>query len=39
MLRRNGPVMKSVKSVLQLKESLRWEKLMKEVGFETEVKE
>ena len=39
MLRRNGPVMKSVESVLQLKESLKWERLVKEVGLEPEVKE
>jgi len=37
MLRRNIPVMKSVE--LGLEESLRWERFVKEVGFEPEVKE
>jgi len=32
MLRRNGPVAKSVESVLRLKGSLWWEKFVKEVG-------
>jgi len=39
MLRRNGPVVKSVESVLRLEGSLWWEKFVKEVGLETEVKE
>ena len=39
MLRRNGPVIKSVESVLRSEESLWWERFAKEVGFETEVKE
>jgi len=33
--RRNGPVIKSAESVL----SLRWERFVKEVGFEAGVKE
>jgi len=37
MLRRNGPVMKSVESVLRPEESLRWERLVKEVGLKQEV--
>jgi len=36
MLRRNGPV---VKSVLRLEGSLWWERFMKEVGLEAGVKE
>ena len=32
MLRRNGPVVKSVKSVLRLEGSLWWERFVKEVG-------
>jgi len=32
MLRRNGPVVKSVESVLRLEESLRRERFMEEVG-------
>jgi len=32
MLRRNGPVVKSVKSVLRLEGSLWWERYVKEVG-------
>jgi len=39
MLRRNGPVVKSVESVLRLEASLWWEKFVKEVGLEPEVKE
>ena len=32
MLRRNGPVVKSVESVLRLQGSLWWERFVKEVG-------
>jgi len=32
MLRRNGPVVKSVESVLRLEGSLWWERFVKEVG-------
>jgi len=32
MLRRNGPVVKSVESVLRLEASLWWERFVKEVG-------
>ena len=39
MLRRNGPVVKSVESVLRLEGSLWWEKFVKEVGLEAGVKE
>jgi len=39
MLRRNGPVIKSVESVLSPKESLWWERFVKEVGFEPGVKD
>jgi len=39
MLRRNGPVMKSVESVLEPEESLWWEGFAKEVGFKPRVKE
>jgi len=39
MLRRNGPVVKSVASVLMLEGSLWWERCVKEVGLEAEVKE
>jgi len=39
MLRRNGPVIKSVKSALTPEGSLWWERFMKEVGLEQEVKE
>jgi len=39
MLRRNGPVVKSVKLVLRPEQSLRWERFVKEVGFEHAVKE
>jgi len=35
---RNGPVMKSVESVLEPEESLWWERSVKDVGFEPEVK-
>ena len=34
MLRRNGPVVKSVESVLRLEGSLWWERFVKEVGLE-----
>jgi len=34
MLRRNGPVVKSVESVLRLEESLWWERFVEEVGLE-----
>jgi len=33
MLRRNGPVVKSVESVLRLEGSLWWERFVKEVGY------
>jgi len=39
MLRRNGPVVKSVESVLRLEESLWWERFVKDVGLEPGVKE
>jgi len=39
MLRRNGPVAKSVESVLRLEGSLWWERFVKEVGLELAVKE
>jgi len=39
MLRRNGAVIKFVESILSLVESLCWERSVKEVGFEPEVKE
>ena len=39
MLRRNGPVVKSVESVLRLEGSLWWERFVKEVVLEAEVKE
>jgi len=39
MLRRNGPVIKSVWSVLRLGESLWWERFVKEVAFEPGVKD
>ena len=39
MLRRNGPVVKSVESVLRLEGSLWRERFVEEVGFETGVKE
>jgi len=38
MLRRNGPVVKSVELVLRL-ESLWWERFVKEVSLEAGVKE
>jgi len=34
MIRRNGPVTKSVELVLRLEGSLWWERFVKEVGFE-----
>jgi len=39
MLRRNGPVIKSVESVLKLEGSLWWERFVKEVVLEPGVKE
>ena len=39
MLRRNGPVIKSVESVLRPGGSLWWERFVKEVDLEPEVKE
>ena len=39
MLRRNGPVMKSVESVLRLEGSLCGERFVEEVGLEPAVKE
>jgi len=39
MLRRKSTVIKSVESDLRLKESLRWERFVKEVGLEPGVKE
>jgi len=39
MLRRNGPVVKSVESVLRLEGSLWWERFVKEEGLEPGVKE
>ena len=39
MLRRNGPAIKSVESVLRVKESLLWERCVEEVGFELGVEE
>jgi len=39
MLRRNGPDMKSVESVLKPEGSLWWERLVNEVGVEPGVKE
>jgi len=36
---RNGPVRKSVESVLRLEGSLWWERLVKEIGFQAAVKE
>ena len=39
ILRRNGPVVKSVESVLRLEGSLWWERFVKEVGLEAGVKE
>jgi len=39
MLRRNGPVIKSVELVLRLEGMLWWERFVKEVGLEQGVKE
>jgi len=39
MFRRNGPVVKSVESVLRLEGRLWWERFVKEVGLESGVKE
>ena len=39
MLRRNGPVVKSVESVLRPEGSLWWERFVKKVGLEPGVKE
>ena len=39
MLRRNGPVMKSVESVVRPEESPWWERSVTDVGFELGVKE
>jgi len=39
MLRRNGPVMKSMESVLMLEVSLWWERFLKEVGLKPGVNE
>jgi len=39
MLRRNGPVIRSVQSVLRPEGSLWWESFMTEVGLEPAVKE
>ena len=39
MLIRNGPVVKSVESVLRLEGSLWWERFVKEVGLGAGVKE
>ena len=39
MLRRNGPVVKSVESVLRLEESLWWARFVKEVGLEAGVRD
>jgi len=39
VLRRNGPAVKSVESVLRLEGSLWWERFVKEVGLEAAVKE
>jgi len=39
MLRRNGPVIKSVELVLRLEGSQCWERFVKEVGLEAGVKE
>jgi len=39
MLRRNGPVIKFVESVLRPEGSLWWERLVKEVGLKPRVKE
>jgi len=39
ILRRNGPVIKSVESVLRQEESSWWERFVKEVGLEPGLKE
>ena len=39
MLRRNGPVIKYMVSVLRLEGSLWWERFVKEVGIEPGLKE
>jgi len=39
MLRRNGPVIKSVESVLILEGRLWWERFVKDLGLEPGVKE
>jgi len=39
MFRRNGPVVKSVESVLRLEGSLWWDRFVKDVGLEPGVKE
>ena len=39
MLRRNGPVVKSVESVLRPEGSLWWERFVKEVGLQPGMKE
>jgi len=39
MLRRSGPVIKSLESVLMAQDSLWWEKFVKELSFEPGVKE
>jgi len=39
MLRRNGPVIKSVQSVIRPVQRLWWERFVEEVGFELGVKE
>jgi len=39
MLRRNGPVVKSVESVLRREGSLLWERFVKEIGLESAVTE
>ena len=39
MLRRNGPVVKSVESVLRPEGRLSWERFVKEVGLEPGVKD
>ena len=39
MLRRNGPVIKSVERVLRPEGGLRWERFVEKVGFEPGVKE
>jgi len=39
MLRRNGPVIKSVESVLRLERSLWWGRFVKEIGLEPGAKQ